>query len=49
MVYRKKTGRCNLAGKSFGELIAYFITRGDKDYFVLNTHGDGGLIGSDGI
>ena len=42
----KNQGTCKLTGKTFGELIGYFIIGGDEACFMANAKGDGRVIGS---
>ena len=45
---RLNTGLCRLTGKTFGELIRYFITGGDETCFMACELGSVTVIGSDG-
>ena len=41
----KNTGRCRKTGKTFGELIIYFIVAGDESGFIANADGTLRIVG----
>ena len=45
---RRNTGVCNLCGKTFGELIEYFICGGDETCFQATEDGSLQIVGSAG-
>ena len=42
---QKNTGVCRRTGKTFGELIAYFIVGGDESGFIANSNGTVRIVG----